>query len=108
MSGDDLIDALHDGLFCALVGQGIDDLTALREAGALVEDVQRRIERVWVYVPAEDKATRDARIAADLAAGGDRDDVAARHGISKKTVTRAVRRRRPDDDDGFGSPEWNL
>ncbi len=108
MSGeDDLIDALHDSVFHALVGQGIDDLTALREAGALVESIQRWCVRQWICVPAADKATRDARIAAELAAGVDPKEVAARYGISKKTVGRVVRRQRTDDD-GFGSPEWNL
>ncbi len=109
MSDDALIEAMHDDLYRLLTRLGVDDLTALQEAGALVEDLQRRFGGRHHYLPAVDKATRNARIAAELAAGHDPQQVAARHGVSKKTLARVARRTRRDDDGGgFGSPEWNL
>lgn len=106
MSDESLIEAMHDDIYRLLTRLGIDDLTALREAGALCEDLQRRFGARDHYVPAIDKTTRNARIAAELASGHDAKSVAARHGVSTKTVKRAVRPR--DDDPGFGSPDWNI
>lgn len=109
MSDDALIEAMHDDVYRLLTRLGIDDLTALQEAGSLVEDLQRRFGGRDHYLPAVDKATRNARIAAELAAGHDPQQVADRHGVSKKTLARVARRTRGDDDGGgFGSPEWNL
>lgn len=101
----DLLEAMHDVIFGLLVRRGIDDLAALNEAGTLCEDLQRRFGGRDHYIPVPDKSTRNARIAAELAAGRDPQEVAARYGVSTKTVKRTARRH---DDPGFGSPDWNL
>lgn len=107
MADSDLIDAMHDEVYQLLLRHGVEDLTALTDAGKLCESLQRRFGGHDHYVPVSDKSTRNARIAADLRAGQKPKDVAAKHGVHLTTVVRAAKRVEAGDD-GFGSPDWNL
>lgn len=108
MSDESLIEAMHDDIYRLLIRLGIDDLTALRESGALCEDLQRRFGARDHYVPAIDKTTRNARIAADLASGLSAAAIAEKHGVHPNTVRRIRARTRPRDSLGFGSADWVL
>ena len=109
MSDEPLIEAMHDDLYRLLIRLGVDDLTALREAGALCENLQRRFGGRDHYVPAIDKHARNARIAAELAAGREPAEIAKQYGMHPKTVEK-IRRRTTTAIErlGFGSDDWVL
>lgn len=108
MSDESLIEAMHDDIYRLLTRLGIDDLTALRESGALCEDLQRRFGgRGHTYVPAPDKTQRNAAITADLANGMSAAECAKKHGVHPNTV-KNIRTKTVRENLGFGSDDWVL
>lgn len=107
MADRDLIDAVHDEVYALLIKHGVEDMAALTDADSLCETLQRRFGGYEHYVPVPDKTTRNARIAADLRAGHDPKAVAAKNGVTPKTVKRAARKTESGGG-GFGNEDWNL
>lgn len=107
MAERDLIDAVHDEVYALLIKHGVQDMAALTDADDLCETLQRLFGGHEHYVPVRDKTTRNIRIAADLRAGHDPKVVAAKLGVTPKTVKRAARKTESGGD-GFGGDDWNL
>ncbi len=107
MPDRDLIDAVHDEVYQLLIQRGVEDMTALTDAGQLCDTLQRSFGGYEHYVRAPDKVARNAKIAADLRAGEDPQSLATKHGVTPKTIKRAARRVE-NDDAGFGSKDWNI
>jgi Mor family transcriptional regulator len=103
----DLIDAVLDEVYQALLRPALDDLDAITEAQRRVESLQEQFGGRRHYWPKPDKEPRNIAIASDLRATQDPKTVAAKHGVSTKTVTRAAREAETDNG-GFGSKDWNI
>lgn len=108
MTDESLIEALHDDVYRLLTRLGIDDLAALREAGSLCEELQRRFGGRDHYMPAIDKLTRNARIAAELAAGVKPADIAQKYDITPRMVRKISSRTQSSASLGFGKDDWVL
>lgn len=106
MADDALRSAVHDALYRVAVRFGADEVAAIEAADAECAALDTAQGGARHYWPARDSGKRQRALATDLAAGLPPADVAAKHGVSIKTVTRA--RRSPDDDGGFGSEGWLL
>lgn len=106
MADRDLIDAVLEEVYQALLRPPPDDLDAIVEAQRRVESLQDQFGGRRHYWPKPDKEPRNIRIASDLRAGHDPKAVADKHGVTPKTIKRAARR--AGDDQGFGSKDWNL
>lgn len=107
MADRDLIDAVLDELYQMAMQPALDDLAAFAEADRRCKALQERFGGQRHYWPKPDKEPRNIRIASDLRAGHDPQDVAAKHGITPKTVKRAARQAETEAT-GFGNPDWNL
>jgi Mor family transcriptional regulator len=103
----DLIDAVLEEVYQALLRPPMDDLDAIVEAQHRVESLQDQFGGRRHYWPKPDKEPRNIRIAADLHATQDAKALAAKHGVHVSTIKRAAKRADPGDD-GFGNPDWNL
>lgn len=106
----ELVDAIHNALYRLLLRRGVDDLTALADAGELLDTLQRQFGGRDHYVPRPDKGSRNARIAADLAANLPASAVAEKHGVAPRTVRRIRKQIDQERADllGFGDEDWAL
>ncbi len=107
MADRDLIDAVLDELYQALLRPPLDDLDALTEAQRRIEILQEQYGGRRHYWPKPDNGSRNITIASDLRAVQDTKAVAVKHGVSVSTVKRAVRDAETDNG-GFGSKDWNI
>lgn len=71
---------------------GMNELFAAQIAEAITRGLRRRMGGDYHYIPAPDKAARDAAVRADFN-GQNRDEVCRRHGISKTQFYRIIGRR---------------
>lgn len=105
------IDSVLEEMIAALVAAGVDKRRAVLDARARCTVIRQRWGGDKQYVPAPDKAELDRLIAEDVKRIGDRKEVARRHGVHLRTVSRAVTRhykRKTRQSSGFGSDEWVL
>ncbi len=107
MADRDLIDAVLDEVYQALLRPALDDLDAITEAQRRVESLQEQFGGRRHYWPKPDKEPRNVRIASDLRAGKDQKTVADTHGVHVSTVSRTAKRIETEES-GFGSDDWNL
>lgn len=107
MADRDLIDAVLEEVYQALLRPPLDDLEAIVEAQRRVESLQDKFGGRRHYWPKPDKEPRNIAIASDLRAGHDPKAVADKHGVTPKTIKRAARKTESSGG-GFGSDEWNL
>lgn len=108
MADRDLIDAVLEEVYQALLRSPLDDLDAIVEAQRRIESLQDQFGGRRHYWPKPDKEPRNILIASDLRAGKSQREVAEKHGVSPATVNSAKKRIESDDGGGFGNPEWNL
>jgi hypothetical protein len=86
----DLIDAVLDEIYQALLRPALDDLQAITEAQRRVEHLQEQYGGRRHYWPKPDKEPRNINIVSDLRTVQDPKAVAAKHGVSEKTVSRVA------------------
>ncbi len=108
MAERDLIDAVHELLYSALVAPELDEVAALQKADRLCHNLQSRLGGHRYYLPRPDKDPRNLAIAADLRAGYSQGAVAAVHGVSKTTANRVKKRIEQEEGGSFSNPEWDL
>lgn len=101
----EIVDYLHEEVYRLLRKHGVEDGAAGDAAMMLCDRFRRDFGGERHYVPRSDKARRDRAIKAELAAGRKGAEVAERHGVHPSTVSRVAR---TEDEDGFGSSDWNL
>jgi DNA-binding NarL/FixJ family response regulator len=106
LADDALRSAVHDALYRVAVRAGAGEIAAIEAADAECAALDAEFGAARHYWPAQNNGARQRAIAQDLAAGLDPNAVALKHGVSRKTVTRA--RREPFDDNGFGGDGWVL
>lgn len=106
----DLLDAVQDEVYRLLVRHGVEEVTAVDEASALRAQLQKTHGGKEHYLPALDRTARQRQILADLARGSSEEAVAAKHGVSLKTVQRAKQATPKNAPDllGFGKDDWVL
>lgn len=109
MADRDLIDAVLEDIYQALLRPPLDDLEAIVEAQRRVENLQDQFGGRRHYWPKPDKKPRNIRIAADLHATQDAKALAAKHGVHVSTIKRAARKtENGSGSGGFGGEDWNL
>lgn len=101
----ELLDTIQDGVYRLLRKHGVEDGLAGDDAAEFCARIRRDFGGFEAYVPRPDKRARNRAIKDDLARSGDRRAVAQKHGVSISTVSRIAR---DDEQEGFGSADWNL
>lgn len=93
MKSDDLLDYIHDAVYELLSKHGGDELVAIKATQELCQQIMREFGGREHYLPALKKYQRYRQILADVDAGLDRHEVAARNKVCEKTVREAIRMR---------------
>lgn len=110
MQSDDLLGAVHDAVYAALIENGVEELAAITATQALCHHLQQDFGGRAYYVPALDKDVRHREIAEELAAGTPPARVAQKHHVHPRTVEKiaAKARHAPNDDPGLGTKDWII
>ncbi|MEW8253753.1 MAG: Mor transcription activator family protein [Candidatus Thiodiazotropha taylori] len=96
-----------------LSGIGVTDTQAQEVIGQLQRDIRAQYGGDRVYVPTDQKMTkqeRDRAIIIEWKAKTDRNIIADHHGVHRSTVDRVISHylNRTPKDQGFGRSEWNI
>lgn len=109
MADDALRSAVHEAIYRVAARFGAGELAAIETADAECAALDSAFGAQRCYWPARDNRARNRQIHEDLRAGLPPAEVAAKHGVSLKTVTRANRRAQTTEPgSGFGADDWVL
>lgn len=110
----DVFNVLRKELADLLAHENVPHSAANSVTEQFIARFRQRFGGERLYIPEQDPNTiaqRDEAILQDLNASIPPTEIARRHGVDRATVYRVYHRRtrrRPEDDGGFGSDDWNL
>lgn len=113
MAGNSRSDGLIVFMQSTIIRVMVESGSTEEQARRLAEEIAERMADQWGgekhYVSRPNKRVRDRQIVIDvLERKMARDQVAKRHGVTRRTVDRAVCRHLSASSGGFGSRDWNL